>query len=71
MTSLGRTLSTYSSSSFVSQTPLNSSVFDSRSLQFEEPEAEPEVVREEPEPSLLVLSLLPSSAVRVLSILIY
>jgi len=33
---LGRTLSTYSSSSFVSQSSLNSSVFDSHSLQFED-----------------------------------
>ena len=59
-------------------------MFDSRSLQFEEPEAEPEVVREEieerelqteselsisTEPSLL--SLPPSSVVRILSISIY
>ena len=82
--SLGRTLSTYSSSSFVSQSSLNSSVFDSRSLQFEDLEAEPEVVeREEPiipelhtESELSIstetsISLLPSSVVSILSISIY
>ena len=82
--SLGRTLSTYYSSSFVSQSSLNSSVFDSRSLQFEDLEAEPEVVeREEPirpelhtESELSIstetsISLLPSSVVSILSISIY
>ena len=48
LSSLGRTLSTYSSFSFVSQSSLNSSVFDSRSLQCEDLD-EPEVEQEEPD----------------------
>ena len=61
----------------MSQSSLNSSVFDSRSLQFEDLEVEPEVEREEPhKPEVYTeseisistessLSLLPSSVVSV------
>ena len=50
LSSLGCTLSTYPSSSFMSQSSLNSSVFNlcSRSLQFEDLEVEPEAEQEEP-----------------------
>ena len=68
----------------MSQSSLNSSVFDSRSLQFEDLEAEPEVVEREEliipelhtESELSIstetsISLLPSSVVSILSISIY
>ena len=47
--SLGRTLSTPSSSSYMSQSSLSSSIFDSRSIIGEEEEEEPEAEEEEEE----------------------